>query len=87
MLPIRLWLGAGVLLLAGLAGVASAQMDCQPSSDSRGHNTECKMSHQCGWAHFCVQIPCSVNGQELLQGCWPPGFVQECLFLGVYTPL
>jgi hypothetical protein len=81
------WRTTAVVCAAALLGVAAMKGDdCEPSFDTRGHNTECKMSYQCGWAHFSITVPCEVSLAQLQQGCFP-GTVHECIFLGCYHPL
>lgn len=75
-----------ILALAALLGVVSAKaQERTPSFKTRGHNRECRMSFQCGWAHFCIDVPCEVSLAEFQQGCLP-GWVHECLFMGCYNP-
>ena len=73
------------IALAVILGIADAKaQSCGPSTDKRGHNGECYTVNQCGYAHFCIDMPCYVYLGEVQAGCWA-GRVNECIFMGCYN--
>lgn len=77
------------LLLGIFIGTASAFQYSgycdQGNGSTRGSNGSCTTVGSCGWGSYCIQQSCTVNGQQVQNGCWPPGWIMQCQWAACFN--